>query len=104
MIGAMCKTRLSSARWQEILHQQQASGLSVAAFCRQARVPQASFFACRRKLRGAVTFAEVKVPLETAGDTGAIELRLPGRRCLVVRPGFDRQTLLDLLATLEAGG
>jgi len=35
----MCKTRLSSDRRQEILHQQQASGLSVAAFCcHRARV------------------------------------------------------------------
>jgi hypothetical protein len=34
--------------------------------------------------------------------TGEMELRLPGRRCVVVRPGFDRQTLLELLHLLEA--
>ena len=135
-----------------ILREQCASGLSVAAFCRRARVPQASFYAWRRKLRnvpvqsngpdprrsgvkpsrgsavlrGSKTagFVEVKLPggLPEAVDraraqpwvewlaasavgtqAGEIELRLPGRRCLVIRPGFDRQTLLDLLATLEAG-
>ena len=32
-----------------------------------------------------------------------IELRLPGERSVVVGPGFDRRTLLDLLHVLEAG-
>jgi hypothetical protein len=123
--------------------------LSVAAFCRQARVPQASFYAWRRRLHdGAVSarelsmrrtspkpsrkevasFIEVKPPADccAAGSSaadfrdccvfsgssatwpevrqaGGIELYLPGRRCLVIRPGFDRPTLLDLLAILDAG-
>jgi len=51
-----------------------------------------------------VTFAEVQVAPEPACDPRGIELRLPGQRSVVVRPGFDRQTLLDLLAALEAGG
>jgi hypothetical protein len=70
---------------------------------------QASFYAWRRKLRGEVAFAEVRVspaaPLKAgrivAAETSGIELRLPGGRCVVVRSGFDRQTLLDLLHTLE---
>jgi hypothetical protein len=28
-------------------------------------------------------------------------VHLPGRRCLVVQPGFDRQTLVELLGVLE---
>jgi hypothetical protein len=36
------------------------------------------------------------------GETGGLELYLPGRRCLVVRRGFDRETLLNLLNVLEA--
>jgi len=83
--------------------------LPVLAFCRRAGVPQSSFFAWRRKLGDQVTFAEVKLsPVTgsraggiTARETSGIELRLPGGRCVVVRPGFDRQTLLDLLHTLE---
>lgn len=31
------------------------------------------------------------------------EVRLPGRRGIVVRPGFDPHTLLDLVTTLERG-
>lgn len=101
MIGVMRKTSISSSRWRGIIQQQQASGLSVAAFCRRAKLPPASFYTWRRKLRDAVGFAEVKITPEQAGETSGIELRLPGQRCIVVRPGFDRQALLDLLAALE---
>jgi hypothetical protein len=52
-------------------------------------------------LRDAVSFAEVKIAPEPADELSGIELRLAGQRCVVVRPGFDRQTLLDLLAVLE---
>ncbi len=69
---------------------------------------QASFYARRQKLRGEVPFAEVKLPsvtmLKSAGvaatDEGGIELRLPGRRSIVVQRGFDRQTLLELLSSI----
>jgi len=107
----MSKPAHSIAEWREIFRQQQASGLPVTAFCRRQRVPQASFFAWRRKLREAGSFAEVKVAPEPAfrgrgvhpGEhhPGGIELRLAGQRSIVVRPGFDRQALLDLLAVLE---
>jgi transposase-like protein len=75
----------------------------VAAFCRRAGVSQPSFYAWRRKLQDEVTFAEVKLPREAVAETGGIELRLPGRRCVVVRAGFDRQALLELLQVLEGG-
>lgn len=74
--------------------------MSALAYCRRAGVPQSSFFAWRKKLRGEVAFAEVKLSSPTVKLDG-IELRLPGGRCVVVRPGFDRQTLIDLLAVLE---
>jgi transposase-like protein len=82
--------------------------LSVAAFCRRARVSPVSFYAWRRKLRDGASFVEVKVAQEerspvAASGAGGIELQLPGRRCLVVRRGFDRQTLVDLLHVLEEG-
>ncbi len=103
MLGAMNKRTTSVARWRRVVAQQQASGLSIAAFCRRAKVPPASFYFWRRKLRGTVRFAEVQIAPEPAGETREIELRLPGQRCVVIRAGFDRQTLLDLLAALEAG-
>ncbi len=54
-------------------------------------------------MRGEVTFTEVTVSSPAAPPDG-IELRLPGRQCVVVRPGFDRRTLIELLAVLETGG
>ena len=123
MLGGMSKPSDSAARWGEVVWGQAQSGLSVAAYCRRSRVPQSSFYAWRRKLgdmgvppavrRSASTFAEVRVmpgtvvvgshPHDTASEAGVLEVRLAGGRCIVVRAGFDRQTLLELVATLERG-
>jgi transposase-like protein len=86
------------------LREYRKSRLTVAAFCRRAGVSQPSFYAWRRRLCGEATFAEVKVPREAAAEAGGIELRLPGERCVVLRPGFDRRTLLDLLDVLRVAG
>jgi transposase-like protein len=95
-------THIAAAdRWRKIIQQHQRSGLTVLAFCRRAGVSEPSFYAWRRKLRDEVTFAEIRLSRETICETEGIELRLPGRRCVVVRPGFDRQALLDLLHVLE---
>jgi hypothetical protein len=131
MMGDMNNTHTSIDRWREIIRKQSAGGFSIAAFCRREGVTQSAFYAWRRKLRDEATFVEVKFapePLDEAGvikppsdagvfkpssdagaikppgDAGTLELRLPGRRCVVVRPGFDRRTLLDLLATLDVDG
>lgn len=113
----MIQPRLSAEKWKRVLREQQASGLSVAAFCRHARVPQASFYFWRRKLQGeprrkgvkrrrerAPSFVEVKVAGESSigPKTSGIELRLSGHRRVLVRPGFDRRTLRDVLAVLES--
>jgi hypothetical protein len=67
-------------------------------------------FAWRRRLAGgAAMFKSVKVIEEpvvhSSADAGesSIELRLPGRRRLIVRRGFDRRLLLDLLDVLGVG-
>ena len=105
MLGGMSKRSASVARWRDIVRCQADSGLSVAAYCRRARVPASSFYAWRRKLRDAGLFAEVRVTPEpnSVNDQGVLELQLPRGRRVIVRPGFDRQTLRDLVATLEAG-
>jgi len=105
----MRKPKESAARWREIVRGQANSGLSVAAYCRRARVPQSSFYAWRRKLRETPIFAEVRAAPErapsgvtvTVPEPGALEVRLAGGRGIVVRPGFDRLTLLALIAALE---
>lgn len=75
----------------------------MAAFCRRSRIPQASFYFWRRKLRASSTFTEVRVAPEVNTATGALEVVLPVDRRIVVRPGFDRTTLLALVEALEHG-
>ncbi len=109
MLRIMSKRSGAIARWREVLRKQRASGLTVAAFCRRSRIPQASFYVWRRKLREAAAFTEVRVTSDhelTRGELparGALELVLPGGRSIVVRPGFDRATLLALVDALEHG-
>ena len=63
-------------------------------------------------VRNAATFAELRVvgPAgarnsvgRVSASDGALEVRLPNGRGVLVRPGFDPQTLLDLVTTLEHG-
>ena len=103
----------AAARWQKLIQQQQESGLPVSAYCRERGLSAASMFAWRRRLRpassrpGAETFKPVKiVPAATLYSSGeksdsAIELCLPGEHRLVVRRGFDRELLLDVIDALE---
>jgi transposase len=100
------------SQWRTLIEEQQASGLSVPAFCRRAGVGESSFYRWLQRLRGEASFAEVRVrpdqaerssPGPVGGHDAALELWLPRERCLLVRPGFDRQTLLELLALLECG-
>lgn len=107
MLWIMSKRSGAVARWREILRKQRASGLTVAAFCRRSRIPPASFYLWRRKLRDVATFAEVRVRRDRSlvndgvGGPSALELVLPGGRSIVVRLGFDRATLLALVDALE---
>jgi hypothetical protein len=110
----MSRTNIAARRWRKIIRDQQASGLSVAEYCRRARVSAWSLYCWRRRLRAepkaAAKFVEVKVARGSAeapaegpgGSPSGISLCLPGSRCIMVRPGFDGQTLLALLQVLEA--
>lgn len=101
----------SAARWRKIVRGHAESGLSVAAYCRRARVPESSFYAWRRKLRDATTFAEVHITPQsgsgrvngTAFNASALEVRLRGGPGIVVQPGIDQATLLALVDALERG-
>ena len=100
----------ASARWRKLLEDQRASGLPVTAFCRERGIAASSLFAWRRRLaRGEPVFKPVKVaatpaPSRRGGDggEGAIELHLAAQRRLIVRRGFDRQLLADVIYALES--
>ncbi len=109
--------------WREVIREQEASGLSIAAFCRQRGVGQASFYNWRVKLRQqddpanrqAAKFVPIElsaVPLgqgamdhsATTPATAAcddFEVLLGNGRRLRVPASFDPQTLRELLDVLE---
>ena len=97
----------AATRWRKLIEQQRESGLPVSAYCRERGLSAASMFAWRRRLsRGAEMFKPVKIvssSIRSASEKSdsAIELCLPGGGHLMVRRGFDRQLLLDVIDALE---
>jgi hypothetical protein len=110
----MSTKNTAARRWRKIIGEQQTSGLSVAEYCRQAKLSAWSLYCWRRRLRverkATAQFVEVKVARRNAEasaegrspEPSGVELHLPGSRCVMVRPGFDRQTLQALLQVLES--
>jgi transposase-like protein len=107
-------------QWLERVRLWQQSGLGVREFCGRHGLSEPSFFAWRRTLRqrGLIedrpTKASKAVPAFVQVDMGAatdesatvsatsrIEIVLARGRRLRVRPGFDAQTLRQLLRLLE---
>jgi hypothetical protein len=104
----MNKSQLPGAEeWRLIIDGQRASGLTVAAYCRDRGIKDSAFYAWKRRLRSpaksnrssAPVFVEVKALKPSAVES--IEICLRGERRLLVRRGFDRDLLIDLVRTLE---
>jgi transposase-like protein len=106
----MNKSRhLGPEEWRQIVDQQRASGLTVAAYCRDWGITEGSFYTWKRRLRATPrarskrsptpAFVEMK-PLKTS-TAETIEVFLAGDRRLLVRRGFDHDLLIDLIHTLE---
>src|SRR6202167_6082230 len=109
--------RANRDKWQQLIDDQRISGGTVAAFCRDRQIGQASFFAARRRLSlrqaspppprfvevmPAVALPSVPVAADAdAADASAIEVRLRGGRRLLVRHGFDRELLVATIGVLE---
>jgi len=105
----MNKSQLPGAEeWRQIIDGQQASGLTVAAYCRDRGIKDSAFYAWKRRLRSsrkrnrssAPVFVEVKSAKTPASE--AIEICLRGERRLLVRRGYDPDLLSDLVRTLES--
>lgn len=98
-------------KWRGVVAEQQQSGHSVTAFCRERGLRTGQFFAWKKRLREAETpkfvavevapVAETKVPAPEI-RSGVIEVRLRSGRSLMVEPGFDAHHLRALVLTLEA--
>jgi transposase-like protein len=114
--------------WRELIGRQRASGQTVAGFCRQAGVSDASFYTWRRRLHANAASVERNrrpnsgkeearapmaslVPVQVVADPNAsdttVEIHLPGAVMLRISPGCDEQTVRMVLAALAsqaAGG
>lgn len=95
--------------WGQRIAAQQASGLSVAEFCRRERIQKSGFYYWKRRVPGTPSegFVELKVASATSRvvrhpDVPAIELCVGNGRRLMVPVGFDRDHLLRVIAAVEA--
>lgn len=97
------------AHWRTVVARWRRSGRSVREFCRAEGIGEHSFYVWRRKLGQVEPQAPVFLPVHVVADeaqhpTAGIEVVLANGRCLRVAPGFDPQTLIQVVALLEAGG
>jgi transposase-like protein len=93
------------AKWRRVLAEQQLSGQSVAAFCRERGVCAPQFYVWKKRLAEEVSAEFVAVQVVSGGEplrSRALEIRLPGSRSVMVEPGFDADHLHAVLAALEA--
>jgi hypothetical protein len=109
-------TRSTRAQWTKRIEQWQRSGLDAASFAAREGVKPEQLRWWRwhlglgpgaRRRPTQPHFVEVVLPGEVEPQTAvqegaAIEL-LIGKRRVVVRPGFDAQSLRQVLAVLEEG-
>jgi putative transposase len=90
-------------KWSELIRQQQQSGLSVTAFCRQHGFSDQTFYNWRKRLAGSepVRFALVAADATAAAEQLPIELFLVSGDRLRIAPGTDAATLRTLLNVLR---
>jgi transposase len=103
--------------WRTTVERWQRAGISIRAFCRRESLSEPSFYAWRRELRrrdeekisvkARPGFMPVQcrpafVPVRVAAQAPFLEIVLAAGRVLRVPPGFDRQTLREVVAALEA--
>jgi transposase-like protein len=96
------------AKWRDLVAEQEQSGLSVAAFCRDRELAQSQLTYWKRRVREAaktpfveVQLAEPRVQARALGST-TIEVRLNNGRSLMVAARFDARHLQALLAVVES--
>jgi transposase-like protein len=107
-------------RWLELVRLWQRSQLTVRAFCSRHRLSEPSFYAWRRVLRqrgllqggpsaphpsestsSKPAFVKLSLGASEPHTPAAVELVLSQRRLLRVYPGFDPDTLRQLVHLLE---
>jgi len=111
--SAMKRDTEKTKQWEAVLGEQEQSGLSARAFCRQRQIGEWQFYYWRRQLRGPARprpdaggetgtgFVEL-VSRDAGCDLGAagVAIRLGGGRSIVVGRGFDPDVLRQVLTVV----
>ena len=91
--------------WRQVLAQHRRSGLTVLQFCAERGLSGATFYGWQRELKKrdgqATAFVPVQVVTDDACGNANVEIVLAAGRRLRVGPGFDPQTLAQVLDVLE---
>jgi hypothetical protein len=99
------RTKKAWRKWQRLIGEQERSGQTVTAFCRERGLCRPYFFVWKKRLgKSAVgKFLEVQVaePRPRVADDSSIEIRLQNGRSLVVGRGFDAEHVRALLMVVE---
>lgn len=91
-------------RWRELLERQAQSELTVRDFCEFEGVSTASFYNWRRRLAERLDDAPAFVPINVVQpETDSfVEIVLSDAMTIRVPEGMPRQTIVDVLAAVEA--
>jgi transposase-like protein len=101
-------------KWRSLISEQQQSGQTAAAFCRDRALDRSQFYYWKKRLREGEEgmtppFVEVQVakprlrPKPSPSALGSmIEVRLSNGRSLIVAPEFDARHLRAVLAVVES--
>lgn len=92
------------AVWQQRLDDQQASGLSIVAWCFQQDIREQSFYTWRRRLTAQAATPPPATPhwlaLDPAAEAGSRLTLQVGAVAITVTAGFDPQLLADVVRVL----
>ena len=92
-------------KWAELIELHRDSGMTVSAFCEEMEIHPTSFYAWRKRLGEssaeiqADDFVEVEIKAECKRESG-IQLEMSDVR-VHIDPGFDQQTLRQLMSVLR---
>ena len=85
------------SHWRTIIEHQATSGVSIAAYCRDAQIKPFLFYSWRRRLKEqqpcAGGFLELVPGILTEAATSCIRICLGGKLAIEVERGFDPFTL-----------
>jgi|SRR5579859_1240389 len=91
-------------QWRERMGEHARSGLSVKQFCKERGLPEWSFYAWRKRLRGdePVRFALVERRTMAGAMEAPLELILENGERLRIGAGVDATTLRTVMAVLRS--